>query len=247
MRADSFIQALLLSLSFASASLAQSPALLSRNIPAPRLKGTSAAPAPDESAMLKATLEKMRVSSAKFTSAEANVTKVAHNALIGEDTRQTGSLYVLRTRDGKTQVGLKTEATAGEPSFTVEYKDGHLRDFNSKTNCFSAITKPGIDSYLSLGFGGGPDELTKAWQITDRGPETLNGTRVEKLELIPRDANVKNNVTRVTLWLDLERDVTLKLIYLSPNDDTNTAVYSNIELNKPVKTAKYVIKGSACK
>ncbi len=199
----------------------------------------SAAPAGD----LQATLAKLDAASAHFTSAEASVTREAYTALIKDTDTQKGSLYVIRSKDGKSQIGLRTD---GQGARIVEYKDGIVRDYNPATNCYNTINKPGIDTYLSLGFGGSGKELAKSWDITDLGPETLAGVKAEKLDLVPKDQGLRQNVTHVTVWIDLDRDVTLKLIFFSPSGDTNTATYSDIRLNKQVDTRSYTIKGKGC-
>ena len=199
----------------------------------------SAAPAGD----LQATLQKLDAASAHFTSAEASVTREAYTALIKDTDKQQGSLYVIRNKEGKSQVGLRTE---GSGARVVEYKDGTVRDYNPATNCFNTINKPGIDTYLSLGFGGSGKELARSWNITDLGPETVSGVKAEKLDLVPKDPSLKQNVTHVTIWIDLDRDVSLKLIFFSPSGDTNTATYSAIRLNKSISTKSYAIKGKGC-
>ena len=192
---------------------------------------------------LQATLARLDAASARFTSAEAKVHRDAYNALIKDTDQQDGSLYVIRGKDGKTQLGIRTD---GANARIVEYKDGTLRDFIPASKCYNTVNKPGIDTFLSIGFGGSGRDLAKAWEITDQGSETMAGAKVEKLDLVPRDSNVKANVTHLTLWVDLERDVTLKQIFYAPTGDTNTAIYSDIQLNKSIKTGPYAIKGNSC-
>jgi len=190
---------------------------------------------------LKSTLTRLDASSATFHNAEAKVHRESYNALIKDiDDRQDGSIYVIR-KDGKSQVGIKTE---GKNARTVEYKDGVVRDYTPGINCYNTVNKPGIDTYLSLGFGGSGQDLDKVWNIADLGPSEGD---TEKLDLTPKDAALKANVTHVTIWIDLKLDVTRKLIFYSPSGDYNTATYSNIVLNnKSVKTGDYAIKGKPC-
>ncbi len=193
---------------------------------------------------LQETLAKLDAASARFTSAEAKVHRESYLAILKSvDSTQDGSLYVMRGKDGKTQVGLRTE---GQGARTVEYRNGVVRDYNPVANCYDTVNKPGIDTYLSLGFGGSGKDLARAWEITDLGPETIDGTKTEKLDLVPRDAGVKANVQRVTVWIDLDEDVTRKLIFFSPSGDRNTATYSEIRVGKPVKVGDYAIKGKPC-
>ena len=198
------------------------------------------APAPD----LQATLAHLDAASAKFNSAEARVHRESYSALLRSvDTMQDGSLYVIRSKDGKSQMGIRTE---GASARIVEYKNGVLKDFIPASKCYNTVSKPGIDTYLSLGFGGSGKDLEKQWEISDLGPETMDSTKVEKLELVPRDPAVKANVTKVTLWLDLDKDVTVKQIFYAPTGDYNTATYTARKLNQKVDTKPYEIKGSAC-
>ena len=201
------------------------------------------AQAQQSSPQLKSTLEKLDAASARFTSAQADVHKVFYNALIkaDEDT-QNGTIYFLRANNN-TQMGLKT---TGPGARTVEYKSGTVRVYNPATNCFDTVTKPGIETYLTLGFGGSGKDLEKAWQITDLGPDTLEGTKVEKLDLVPRDPGVKANVTKMTLWLDPTRGVSLKQVLLAPSNDVQTATYTNIRVNTKVDTKPFAIKGQPC-
>lgn len=196
------------------------------------------------STQLKSTLEKLDAASARFTSAQANFHKVFYNALIkaDEDT-QTGEIYFIRAHDASTEMGLKT---TGPGARTVEYKSGTVRVFNPATACYDTVTRPGVETYLTLGFGGSGKDLAKAWEITDLGPETLDNIKVEKLDLLPRDPGVKANVTKVTLWLDLARGVSVKQVLLAPSNDLQTASYSNIRLNGKVDIKPFAIKGKPC-
>ena len=196
------------------------------------------APAPPD---LQATLSKLDAASARFTNAEAHVRREAYNALIKDTDTQEGTLYVIRTKDGKSQMGMRTE---GAGARTIEYKNGVIRDFIPSAKCYNTVSKPGIDTYLSLGFGGSGKDLAAAWNITDLGPDAA--MKSEKLDLVPKNPAVKSNVTHVTIWLDLDEDVTRKLVFYTPTGDTNTATYSNIVLNKKINTKPYDISGSPC-
>jgi outer membrane lipoprotein-sorting protein len=178
-------------------------------------------------------LARLDTKSAEFKSAQASFHKVLVNAFLKDKTEQDGSMYVEGKGD-HTQVGLKI---TGEGARTLDYKGGLLRVFNPALGCFDAVTaKNGqAESFLALGFGGSGKELASAWEITDKGTDTLTSdgkpVKVEKLDLVPKEQNVKNTVTHVTLWIDLVRGVAVQQELFSPSGDTQTAVYSNIRLN----------------
>lgn len=210
-------------------------------------------PAQQDDARLRTTLKKLDAASASFTSAQADFHNELYNSLVKDTTIQNGKVYFLRMKKGGTQMGAKI---VGEGARTVEYKNGVLRDFIPGAACFNTVQagdgKAKIDTFLTLGFGGSGTDLEKAWVITDQGPETLpeagKPVTVEKLLLVPKDKGVQNNVTQVTLWMDLARGVSLKQVLDSPTRDTKTATYTNIKLNeKKIDTKPFEIKGSSCK
>ena len=201
------------------------------------------AAAAQQSPQLKATLEKLDAASTHFTSAQADFHKTFYNALLKiDEDPQDGSIYFIRSKSSL-EMGLKNTGPAAR---TVEYRSGTVRVYNPGLNCYDSVSKPGIETYLTLGFGGSGTELAKAWNITDDGSETIDKTKVEKLELTPKDPNVQASITRFTLWIDLTRGVSLKQVLLAPSNDLQTATYTNITLNKKIDTKPYAIKGKPC-
>jgi outer membrane lipoprotein-sorting protein len=211
---------------------------------------TAAAGAQDASARLKSTLDKLNQASVRFHYASASFHKDLYNALVKDHTLQDGHIYFLRTQKGgskRVQMGARIEGVGAR---TVEYKDGVVKDFNPGINCFDAVSASGnqtrIESFLTLGFGGSGTDLEKAWNIVDQGPQTLGGTRVEELALTPKDPGVQGMVSSVTLWLDVERGVSLKQVFVSPSGDTTTATYSAIDTTHKPNTKPFEIKGKPC-
>ncbi len=190
---------------------------------------------------------KLNAASARFRSAQADVERDAYTALIKETDKQQGKSYFLRDGAGATEMGLLADGPNGKPERIAQFKNGTLEDYNVGIKCFNSYQASGkVDAFLTLGFGGSYTDLERAWEITDKGSETMGGVKVEKLDLVPKDAGVRNNVTHVELWLDPERDVSLKQVFYSPSGDTSTAIYSNIRLNGKVDTKEFAFKGGPC-
>ena len=53
-----------------------------------------------------------------------------------------------------------------------------------------------------LGFGASGKELPKKWDIKYAGPETVDGMKTDKLELVAKDPTVRKNLPKVTIWMD---------------------------------------------
>ena len=137
------------------------------------------------------------------------------------------------SHDAATQMGLKT---TGPGARTVEYKSGTVRVFNPATDCYDTVTRPGVETYLTLGFGGSGKDLAKAWEITDLGPETLDNTKVEKLDLLPRDPGVKANITKMTLWIDLTRG---SLVEASPTSSLERPTNRHLHQHPPEHQSRH--------
>jgi outer membrane lipoprotein-sorting protein len=50
----------------------------------------------------------------------------------------------------------------------------------------------------------------------------------------------------VVLWIDVDRDVSLKQVFYTTSGDIQTAHYSNIRLNQKVDTKPFEFKGKPC-
>lgn len=210
------------------------------------LLAAAPSPAPGN---LKDTLAKLDAASAKFKSAQANFQKDDYLKLLDDHTRSDGSVYFIR--DGAAvEAGIKVD---GKNARIASYKGGMLKDFTpGAANCYNSIdstrSKGKTESFLTLGFGGSGKDLESSWTISDLGPEMIGSVKTEKLELVSKDQGVRNNFSKVVLWLDLDRDVSLKQqFYAAGTGDINTAVYSNLRLNGKVETAPFEIKGKPCK
>lgn len=200
---------------------------------------------------LPATLHALDESSAHFVSAQASFHKDLYTALVKDHDLQDGITFTVR-KNGSSEVGIKI---TGKGARTVEYKDGTARDYNPGLKCYDSYSasknKGTIESLLALSFGASGKELSANWTITDLGSDTITidgkSTKVEKLDLVPKEQGLRNNITHVALWTDLSTAISLKQIVFSPSGDTQTATYSNIRLNKEVDKAPFKIEGKPCK
>ena len=59
-----------------------------------------------------------------------------------------------------------------------------------------------VDQFLLLGFGTSGEELKKSYRVTLQGEDTLGGAKVVRLELTPKSDGVRNEISKVELWID---------------------------------------------
>ena len=99
-----------------------------------------------------------------------------------------------------------------------------------------------VADYVGLGFGASGTELADKWDITDLGAETINGVQTEKLELIAKDPDVRKNLPKVTVWMDLSRAVSLKQVFDEPHGLSRVSTYTNIKINQSIPRDAFSFK-----
>lgn len=186
-------------------------------------------------------LRQMDVASLKFQSAEANFRWDLYELVVKETTTQTGTIY-FKKQGGTTVTGAKIVSPTTR---FLEFRNSAIHLYDPGTNHLTTINaaknKAQLESFLTLGFGGSGKDLANAWTISDLGDETIDGVPTAKLDLVPKDAAVKNNCTHMTIWVDPSRGISLKQSFYMPSGDYRTAVYSNIKYNQKVGEKPYQI------
>jgi hypothetical protein len=188
----------------------------------------------------------MDTASTKFKSAEADFQWDFYELVVKETTTQHGNIY-FKKNGAKLEMGSKILPPGAK---FLSYKDGKLAVFDPGTKELKVFTagqnKAQYESFLTLGFGGSGSDLAKAWDVTDLGVEPLSDgsstVPTTKLNLISKDPNVRNMFSHVLIWVDLNRDISLKQQFFTPSGDYRTAVYTNIRYNQSVNTKPYEYK-----
>ncbi|MGA9463811.1 MAG: outer membrane lipoprotein-sorting protein [Terracidiphilus sp.] len=97
-------------------------------------------------------------------------------------------------------------------------------------------------SYLELGFGASGKDLAEKWNIKYLGPETIDKVKTEKLELVAKDPAVLKYFSKVTVWLDTSRAVSLKQYFDEGPGASRECFYYNIKVNQPIAPDVFKIK-----
>jgi outer membrane lipoprotein-sorting protein len=203
--------------------------------------------APAKPDRLQTVLAEMDAASKTFRSAEASIQKQQFEKIVNDTTTESGTIYFLRNGSSM-QVGAKFDPPNAQ---TLEYKDGMVRLYSVGTNHIDQYAASGanqtrFETFLTLGFGGSGSDLAKAWTITDLGTEKMSDgsklVEVEKLDLVSKEASVRDNFTHITIWVDAARDLSLKQVGYTPSGDTQTTIYNNIRLNQQIDQKAFAIK-----
>lgn len=194
---------------------------------------------------LNSVLARLNASSANFRSASADAR--AENVMtdpIPDTEVQKGVVYFER-KNGSFQTAAHIHQINGQPVPKMYvYSRGTLKLWEGgnldQVTTFAKATN--FEGYLSLGFGASGNDLASKWDIKYDGPETINGVKTEKLELVAKDPAVRKFLAKVILWVDPDRDVSLKQYFDEGQGQSRTCVYSNIKLNQRLPGDAFTFK-----
>jgi outer membrane lipoprotein-sorting protein len=198
-------------------------------------------------------LKQMDTASTKFQRATADFQWDYYEKIVHDTTTQKGSVYFERQGNSTDFGAVLVDPAATTKSKVVkviQYQSGIVQMFDTGVDQITVLhqgnNQSEIESFLTLGFGGSGSDLAKAWNISDLGTETLsdNGqpVKVEKLDLVGKDADSRKNFSHVTIWVDPTRGVSLKQIFYTATGNYRSAMYSNIKVNGNVHKDQFAIK-----
>jgi outer membrane lipoprotein-sorting protein len=147
---------------------------------------------------LDAILKELDTSAADFRGLSADVERTKVTVVVNDHSTESGSLLV---RGDKmllqmTNPNQRTILRTGDSIYIYtpglkrveEYSLGKNRDL--------------ADEFLLLGFGTSGAQLREGFEIKVTGEDTVAGKKVEELELTPKSAGVKNQISKIQIWLD---------------------------------------------
>lgn len=192
-------------------------------------------------------LHELDVSAAGFHSTSASFQFDSYQTdPIPEKDTQKGTAYYERKGTAFQMSAHIVEMNSKPVPRTYTYSGGALRLFEPLLDQVTTIKSAGkFESYLMLGFGASGKDLADKWDIKYLGPETIDGVKTEKLELIAKDPTVRKNLPKVTVWLDTARGVSLKQIFDQGQGQTRVCVYFNIKLNQLLPADAFKFKTDA--
>jgi outer membrane lipoprotein-sorting protein len=216
------------------------------------LLAVAAMPAHAATGDLEKVLRQMDAASAQFKSAQADFRWDQYTMVVQSTDRQEGTVYFKRISAGKTtEMAAQIRKLNGrDDPKTVVYDGKQLQLFQPKINQITYFS-PGsnrdqYESFLTLGFGGSGRDLQASWDITFAGYETMKdgaqSVQVAHLDLVSKQASVRNMFSKISIWVDPVRGVSLKQVFTEPGGDSRTAWYSAIRINTQMDANVFTIK-----
>ncbi len=184
---------------------------------------------------LDAVLARMDASAAAFRSMSANIKRVSHTAAINEDSVDSGTIKLKRSRKGTpgdtrmivdlTAPDRKTAALEGETFqiYLPKIKTVQIFDLGKKRNL--------LDQFLLLGFGTPGRDLSRAYATTFAGAENVEGHQAAHLQLIPKSPEVLKQLRKVDLWISDESGYPSQQRFNQPSGDYTLVTFSDLKVN----------------
>lgn len=179
---------------------------------------------------LESVLTQMDRASEKFKSAQADFEWDQYQKIVNETDIQKGKVSFLHG----TETQMSADITEPDKKILV-FMNGKLSFYQPKieqvTEYEAGKNRAEVESFLVLGFGSRGHDLAKQFTVKYLGREVVDGVKTAKLELTPLTPKVRSMFEKIVLWIDTDRDVSLKQQAFEPAGDYRLAKYFNIKLN----------------
>ena len=201
---------------------------------------------------LDAVLKKMDAVAANFTTAQANFEWETYQKVIDEIIGVDKGVIYYRKSDKQVEMMAEVKETGAsatsmkpEPKFVL-LSGGKVRLYQPKLDQVTEYdlgkNQSEFESYIVLGFGASGQDLQKNFDVTYMGPETIDGLKTAKLQLIPKSQKVKNTYSQIFLWIDPDRGVSVQQQLFQPQGDYRLAKYSQIKLREKISDDVFKLK-----
>jgi outer membrane lipoprotein-sorting protein len=193
-------------------------------------------------AALQKVLRQMDEAAAAFRTAQADFVWDQYQRVVDDTDTQTGAIYFRRQRQE-----IQMAALIQKPDNKhVIFAEGKLRLYQPRieqvTEYKAGNDQGEFESFLVLGFGGSGQDLTRTFEVRYAGEESIDGVTTARLELVPRSERVRGMFSRIVLWIDPSRGVSLQQQFFEPSGDYRLARYRNIRLNQRISDEPFRLK-----
>jgi outer membrane lipoprotein-sorting protein len=209
------------------------------------LAGPATVAAADNS--LQQVLSRMDKAAADFKAMTAQVTYVTHTDILNDNTTETGTAIMKKVQPGEVQARIDFTA----PNLkTITIEKRRVQEYLPKINTLQIFDLdkkgPQLDKFLMNGFGTSGTEIAATYDVMILGSEQLSGQAVTRLQLVPKNAEAKQYVTKLELWIPEQGDPhPLREKIFEPSGDYLLVTYSDQKINPLLKADALELKPAA--
>jgi outer membrane lipoprotein-sorting protein len=203
--------------------------------------GAYAAAQSDDAKALEKVLSQMDTAANNFKSTQADFVWEQYFKVVDEHDSQKGTIYY--RKNGK-EIQMMAELT--DPPKSVLFGGGKVQVYEPKLDRITPYeagkNREAVESFLVLGFGGSGHDMLKSFDVKYLGTETIDGVSTSKLELTPKSERVHNIFSKILLWIDPARGISVQQQFFEPSGDYRLAKYSNIQVNQKIPDSVFKLK-----
>jgi outer membrane lipoprotein-sorting protein len=170
----------------------------------------------------------------KFRDLTADVRKTSYMAAFKEQNVDLGKIFVRTPKRHDYRVLIEFQQP--DPK-KIAISGTKVEIFYPKTNIVQEMdvgkgNRAQVEAFLLLGFGSNSKDLQDAYSIKLIGPETVDGQRTSRIELIPKDTGLRAQFPKFELWISDETGISVQQKLYQPGGDYSLAAYSNMKINQ---------------
>jgi outer membrane lipoprotein-sorting protein len=186
---------------------------------------------------LEGVLKQLDTQAGDFHSLTADLERTKVTVVVNDKSTESGKIFV--RRDDKMRIELthpdpRTILRDGDDFYIYNPKIHRVEEYNLGKK------KSLVDQFLLLGFGTPGSELKKSYSIALQGEETLDNRKVVLLELLPKSDDVKNQLSKIQLWIDESTWLPAQQkFYETGSGDYFIIQYKNVARNVRIADAEF--------
>jgi outer membrane lipoprotein-sorting protein len=182
-------------------------------------------------------LKQLDTQAADFHSLTADLDRTKVTVVVNDKSTESGKIMV--RRDDKMRIELtqpdpRTILRDGDNFYIYNPKIHRVEEYNLGNK------KSMVDQFLLLGFGTSGSELKNSYSIALQGEETLGNRKVVLLELLPKSEDVKQQLSKIQLWIDVATWLPVQQkFYETGSGDYFIILYKNVVRNVHIADSEF--------
>lgn len=188
-----------------------------------------------------AILARMDASAPQLRTMSADIEMETLTAVINDKITEHGSLKMKKGKDNSVRAIIDFSGQADPAqSRVIRFSGKTVRIYFPVAKYYQDYdlgkNTDVLNQFLLLGFGTSGDELAKSYTITPEGSEKVSGQETTKLLLIPKDAKVKEHLSKIDIWIPVGgSNPVQQQFYEGTSGNYRKVTYTHIEINPAIK------------
>jgi outer membrane lipoprotein-sorting protein len=181
---------------------------------------------------LDAVFSRMDNAAASFKGLTADMKRTSHTELVNANDVEEGTLAVKKLKPN--DIRMLMDISKPEPK-KFALAGGKGQAYYPKANEVQVMDvkkhRDLVNELLLLGFGATSSDLKAAYNISLGGPDAVNGTPATRLELVPKNEEIRRTIKRAELWIG-ENGLAVQQKLHESGGDYQIVTYSHVTPNR---------------